>query len=507
MKLFAEQSDFNKPAWLEPVFLAIAALISLAFGFVLGSVEASTAVAAVPVVLLIVYLGYVNPELLAVVLVGLTWGYISSVAVKFHNMPSVAKPLILFLAGILIIRRFTGKRVSFVYHPAQWWVLAYLVVVGAGMWYASWPDRTLVMTIEVAKQLVFFFVVTNLVSSERTLERVIWGLVIVGGLLGFFTFYQEITQTYTNTYGGFARSEVAQISENVANRARAGGPTSDPNVFGQQLLTVIPLALWLALSARSWVGRLVGGASAAMCLAGVGLTFSRGAYLAVGVMFILLVFHLRLNPRYLLVIPLLWLALSMAPPEIRARFDTLSTLLPDSSTSVADGELSIRRRSIEMFMAFYMFMDYPLLGVGGDNYVPNYPRYIREYGGNVPDEQRNAHTFYLEVAAETGVVGVIIMGGILVIAMRGVLQARRLFAAVGHNRTAELAISLAIAFSGFLVSATFLQNDFPDFIWTLITLCIACNLVARRAYQQAGSPVVAPDTGAGGFVEAPVPGS
>ncbi len=213
MKLFAEQSNPNKPAWLEPVFLGIAALISLVFGFVLGSVDFATAVAAVPVVLLIAYLGYVNPELLAAMLVGLTWGYVSSVGIKFHNIPSVAKPLILFLVAILIIRRFTGKRTSFVYHPIQWWVLAYLVLVGAGMWYAGWPDRTMAVAIDVAKQLIFFFVITNLVSSERTLEIAVWGLVIIGGLLGFFTFYQEITHTYTNNYGGFARSAVAQIQK------------------------------------------------------------------------------------------------------------------------------------------------------------------------------------------------------------------------------------------------------------------------------------------------------
>ncbi len=270
-------------------------------------------------------------------------------------------------------------------------------------------------------------------------------------------------------------------------------------------MIVIPLGLWLALSARSWMGRIVGGASVAMCLAGVGLTFSRGAYIAVGVMLVLLVLHLRLNPRYLLVIPLIWLTLSMAPSDIRARFGTLNSLLPNSGTSVSDGELSFRRRSVEMLMAFYMFLDHPFVGVGADNYVPNYPSYIREYGGNVPDERRNAHSFYLEVAAETGLAGLFIMGGILVIAMRGVLHARRLFTAIGHKRMAELAVSLAIAFSGFLVSAIFLHDDFPDFIWTLITLCTACSVVAHRVYQQAGSPAIEHDAGAAGAIDAPAP--
>lgn len=490
MSLFSEQPHAEQNAWFEPVFLIAAALLSLVFGFVLGSIEGTMLVAVIPVVLLAVYFGITNPELLAAMLIGITWGYISSILVKFQGTPSIAKPLIAMLIGIILLRRFTGKKTPLVYHPIQWWILAYLVFVTAGMWYAGKPDRTMVVAIEIAKQLVFFYVVINLISSERILETTIWIMVIIGGVLGFFTLYQELTGNFSSDFGGFARSEVAQISEDISNRPRAGGPTSDPNVFGQQLLTLVPLGLWITLSTRSLFARIVGSVCVFMCLVGVGLSFSRGAYLAVGVMFVLLVLHLRLNPRYLLVIPVLWLALAFTPPEIRSRFDTLNSLLPNTGEPVQQ-DASIRRRSVEMLMAFYMFLDHPVIGVGADNYKTNYPAYIREYGGNVPDEQRNAHSLYLEVAAEGGLIGLFIFGSMLFIAMRSVLQAQKVFVAVGHHRMAELASLLAIGLSGFLVSAIFLHNDYPDFVWTLITLSVACGLVAQRVYQQERGPVTA----------------
>ena len=486
MKVMAEQNNTNRNNWFEPMFLVIAALVSLGFGFALGSAESVAAIAAIPIVLLAAYLGFTNPELLAAILIGINWGYISSVAVKFHNTPSLAKPIIVILVGVLLFRRFTGKRTPLVYHPIQWWILGYFVFVSAGMWYAGSPDRTMVVAVDVAKQLIFFYVVINLISSERILEFAIWLMVLIGAVLGLLTVYQEITGNYANDFGGFARSAIAQISEDVSNRARAGGPTSDPNVFGQQLLAIIPLGLWLAISARSFLSRAVGAFSVAMCLAGVGLSFSRGAYIAVGVMFVLLVLHLRLNPRYLLVLPLLWLMLNLAPPEIQSRFDTLGFLLPNNNpTGVEQGDASIRRRSVEVLMAFYMFLDHPIIGVGAGNFKPNYPIYIREYGENVPDEQRNAHSFYLEVAAESGIIGLFLIGTVLLLAMQSTLRARRIFAAIGNHRMAELAVSLAISFSGFLVSATFLSNIYPDFIWTLISLCVACGLVAQHVHTKA----------------------
>ena len=43
-----------------------------------------------------------------------------------------------------------------------------------------------------------------------------------------------------------------------------------------------------------------------------------------------------------------------------------------------------------------MFLDHPVLGVGSDNFVEHYTTYIREYGGVLKDEMRNAHNYYLE---------------------------------------------------------------------------------------------------------------
>lgn len=478
----SHQAPFQLDGWKYIAVLASIALGSLGLGFALGGMSAPMVIVAMPVVLLALVLGLTNPELLAALIIGLNWGYISSVAVKFHNTPSLIKPLVVFLILVLLLRRFTGRRTPLVYHSIQWWILAYFVMVSAGLWYAQAPDRTMGVVIEVAKQLMFFFVAVNLISSKRILEVSILLMLFVGAAIASLTIYQELTHSYTRDFGGFARSTVAQITEELSDRPRAGGPTSDPNVFGQQLLVLVPIGIWLTLSARSLALRLAGGAATLLCLGAIGLTFSRGAYLAVAIMFILYVFHLHLNPRLLLIIPIIWLALSTASPEMRARFGTLNSLLPNNRTAQQDA--SLERRSVEMLMAVYMFLDHPIIGVGADNYVPLYPVYVREHGGNVPDEQRNAHSLYLEVAAEHGIIGLCIVGAIIVIVLRSLQQARRWFAASGEQYMAELSVALLIGFSGFLVSAIFLHNDYPDFFWTQVVLAVATALIAANEYRR-----------------------
>src|SRR5690242_13931863 len=116
MKVMAEHNNTGRNSWAEPLFLVVAALASLGFGFVLGGADSVAVVAVLPVVLLAAYFGFTNPEMMAAILIGMNWGYISSVAVKFHNVPSPAKFIVAMLVIVLLVRRFTGKRTPLIYH-------------------------------------------------------------------------------------------------------------------------------------------------------------------------------------------------------------------------------------------------------------------------------------------------------------------------------------------------------------------------------------------------------
>lgn len=471
--------------WLRPALVLGLLVCCALYGYLLSRDLSLLLVLGAPLVALVALLGVRQPALLTVALLGITWGYISEVLVKFYGVPSVAKTLVVLLVALVFRQRFLVPGGQLRTHPLLWWMLGYLLVVAAGLWYAVDPDRTWLMVIDFAKELLLLFVVLNTLTSERWLERGVWVMLLVGGVLGALTLYQEATHSYSNNLGGFARSSVGAIAEGVSNRARAGGPTSEPNAFGQQMLVLVPIGLWAALHGRSLWGRAVAGLATFACLGGAALSFSRGTYVGFIVLTGLLALHMRLNWRYLLALPLLLYAISLAPPEVRARFSTLTTMLPDGERLAGERDASLDRREIEMLMAFYMFADHPIVGVGADNYRARFSEYVTAFGSDVDTYERNAHSYYLEIAAEHGAIGLIAVGGIMLFTVGAFRRARRQFAAIGDQRMAELASALAIGFASYAVTAIFLHGDYSRFLWLQVDLAAACALIAAHAYQRA----------------------
>jgi putative inorganic carbon (HCO3(-)) transporter len=455
-------------------------LAGIAYGFLLTNNFSLIFLLFFPLAGLTAILGLWQPELLIITLLGITWGYVSEVLVKFYGMPSLAKSLVALLVALVLYRRFLGRREPLANHPLLWWMGGYFLIICAGLWYAPDPDRTWLVVIDFAKELLLFFVVINMITTERWLERGVWAMLLVGMVLGAMTLYQEITNNYANDFNGFARSSVGQIAEGVSNRARAGGPTSEPNAFGQQMIVLVPIGIWASLSARTVVNKVLGGFAAFACLAGAALSFSRGTYLAIIVLVVLMGLQLRLNWRYLLVLPLLIFALLSAPPELRARFGTLQSLLPGGERIAGEQDASVERRSIEMEMAFNMFIDHPVIGVGADNYVALFDEYITAYGSDVDASTRNAHSYYLEIAAEHGLLGIIAVGGIFLLTLKALAQARRDFESVGNHRMAGLASAMRIGFLVYSVTAIFLHGDYSRFLWLQVDLAAACALTAHR---------------------------
>lgn len=468
-----------------------AVLLGGVYGYVLTGELPLALLLGIPLAGLAIVLGARQPELLTVALLGVTWGYVSEVLVKFQGAPSIAKSLVVVLVAIAFARRFTGKRTPFATHPLLWWMIGYFLVVCLGLWYAKDTEATWLVVIDFAKELMLFFVVINMLTTERWLERGVWAMLIVGGVIATITVYQEITHTYDNIYGGFARSPIKEIAEGIDNRARAGGTTSSPNAFGQQMIVLVPIGLWAMLHARTLFSRIAGGYMGIACLAAAALSFSRGTYLAAIVMFVLLVIHLRLNPRYLLVIPVLLFALTQTPPEFRARFDTLASLLPNGARAVGESDASLDRRYIEMTMAAYMFADHPIAGVGADNYRSLFPEYVRSYGSDVDDTERNAHSYYLEVAAENGLIGLSVIVGIIALTYGALRQARNIFRVLKNDRMAELAAALMISFGGYLVTAIFLHGDYSRFLFLQVGIAAAFAIIAQRTYAAAYPPAPA----------------
>lgn len=423
-----------------------------------------------------------RPEFAAAAMICISWGLLSDVAVRYHGLPSILKPLIGVLVLILLSRRFIVRDLRLVYDPSIWLVLAFLLVVSLGTWYARDTERAYDRTIDLFKDVTLFFVVINLINSPKILRLTLYGLLALGALLGTLSVVQEVTHTYNSNYGGLAQMRIAFIADGLADRPRASGTSGDPNTYGQPMVVLVPIGLWAMFFGRTLVGRVAAGYATTAILAGIGLSFSRSMLLSVGVAVALYLIHIRLSPRFLLLAaPLLVGLLMIAPPEFTARLTTLENLLQGENGIRSEGAL--KGRSSEALMGIYMFADHPILGVGAANSPVYYPQYIRENGSPVQDEERHTHNYYVEIAAEHGLVGSLLFVGVVIMTWRRQRLAQRLFATAGDKRMAELAAALQCSFAGYLASAVFLHGVFPQYLWIQVALAVAMALIAKKQIE------------------------
>jgi O-antigen ligase len=395
-------------------------------------------------------------------------------------MPSVVKPAVALLALVVVMRRFKPKPIALLSDLSTAWFFAFALFAWAGLIHSTYPERVSPKAFDIVKDFVVYLIIVNLLANRQGMERAIWLLVIVGGTLGCLSFYQEATGTFDNNYGGLAQMKTAFIANGVENRARAAGPIQDPNGYAQLLVPLLPLALWALANGRTWVGKLLGGVAVAGITSGIVLTFSRGGYLALMAALILFAVFMRISARYVaLLLVLLALTFSFAPVEFRARFGTLSELLPTGQVT----DTSLQGRSAYLRVALAMFADNPIVGVGLDNYRMHYPAYIRELGGGLVDVERAAHSLYLQVMAEHGLIGMVIFGGLLMVTWQRLSRAQVLFRELGEQRFSELAGAAKAGFGGFLVSSIFFHDAYIVFLWLQVSLAVALYLIARQTVE------------------------
>jgi len=129
-----------------------------------------------------------------------------------------------------------------------------------------------------------------------------------------------------------------------------------------------------------------------------------------------------------------------------------------------------------------MFLDHPLLGVGLGNSTPLSVVYRPQIG-----IERAPHNIVLEVASETGVLGLLCFA--LAVGFAGADFAR----AAGHYRRRAnwlmyaLCSAYLVGLGGFMVTALFKTATVVRVLWTMVAISVvARNLVAQEL--RAGEP-------------------
>jgi O-antigen ligase len=376
-----------------------------------------------------------------------------------------AKGMLLLVAAAATVRWITSSSVA----PARkvWLPFAGLLLVMAlGIAYA---DESFVVA-KITVQWAAFLVVAMLIASagHEQLERIFMALAVAGGVLGAIAVATSGQQTLVA--GG----------EAATGRAQAG--FDHPALLAFFLVLAFPPAMALTLRGRYTALRPVWAVCAALCVAGIAFSLTRGAMLALALSLVVLLF-LPAFRRWAAVV-FVGLAVFAAlnaqaiqnSPQLEVIGQRLSTITETQATAS-------NQRPYIWSKTPAMIADHPVFGVGAGNFPFWAPRYaIVDYGG-APFV--HAHNVVLTTAAENGIVGAALLMAfgfaVVTIGLRALLAGKR---SPHYPFLVAAAASVAAAFF------TGMTDDPPATIVIMgaILILIGCLAAAERLVREEPEP-------------------
>lgn len=338
------------------------------------------------------------------------WGSLDSIAIGSANLNS-ADILVAFLA--------VGWLLSFTLHPTatqplpglcererlqvpRYFIFATMALIGV-MFLSLFVAINYASSLKEIVKWVEFFVLVLIGSQYIRTRKQLWTLVVLICLAAISQAFYGYAQYFLNL-GPIAFVRDASL--------RVYGTFGQPNPFAGYINMTLSAALALTLLGRGWLLRTCAGVTALLLLAVELLTQSRGGEiaLAAAVVFIIFVGMPRLHSIFgLAVIGLLGVV-----GLFLADFLPASILLPltrvlgtnqISFTSPSAQDYSTAERLAHWIAGIHMFLDHPVLGVGIGNYPDAYPHY---YITIFVNSLGHAHNYYINIAAETGIIGLTI---------------------------------------------------------------------------------------------------
>ncbi|HUR21293.1 MAG TPA: O-antigen ligase family protein, partial [Vicinamibacterales bacterium] len=393
-----------------------------------------------------------------------------------------------------------------------------LILLVSAFGAVDWRVAALQIATYVAEGLALYWLLVQAIRTRTVLRCVMWTVVLTGALLGSLSLYQQVTGDYATQFGGLAQRQLrhdiaaAQVAAegtdffNVGVKSgtpikashRAAGPFGDPNRFAQILLVALPWAVFLAYRSKARYARVMARLTGAIILAGIGVTYSRGAFLTIALLLVGLSFLRLVRPMRIVAGAAVaaLVVLAFAPNYVKRMGTILDTTAIVSDRAGVNPDGAIKGRATEVLAALWVFADHPFLGVGPGQYVPFYSQSYQQRAEikfrqlSVP---REAHNLYVSIAAETGVVGLLVFLAIFISLIVRLTRARHYWLD-RDSELAYLAIALQFSLFAYLGTGVFLHMAYERYQALLLgvvgaALQIMHMEMMRRRAVSGGDPV------------------
>ena len=419
----------------------------------------------------------IKPSLGANILVVVIFTNISDLLTKQgYTGIGIIKPLVVVVAGALVVRYLYIGQVPIGHSKTakvEYFLLAYFMVVIASFLVAS--DKNIAMSeiTDLGKDIIIIYCILFALRQSQTWKQTNWLMLITTTLLCLLSVYQLLTNNYEQT---FFRLADIQMDRALAASAtpRIAGPINAPNLWSQVLVAMSTLVVFRIVHEKQTIKKFVAVLMLGIFLYIVLNTYSRGAYLvlAIDALLISFMFQKRFNPIILIVgAMILVLLIPFLPATYRDRFTSLFVVTTDNGIYE---DTSLRGRSSEMLTGLTMFAEHPILGVGAGNYKPNYQRYAQLIGIEFRAEARDPHSLYVQLLAETGILGTAAFLAMVYFLFDALNKACR-----DLERSPHLAEWLPwisayrFAILSYLLTSIFLHNAYIRYLWILVAMALA----------------------------------
>jgi putative inorganic carbon (HCO3(-)) transporter len=413
---------------------------------------------------------------------------LSDVMMENLPVPSLLQPLILLLAVVVWKYRHALRPSTAAIHPIVAFMVLYALVVFST---SIWARETYLTDKKFAEALKAVFVVVlaaSLAPSWRALQRAFIALIASAAFLSSLSVLQIATGRFANAFFGLVELKSGTIYGDVAMPRAAGPPVSDPNFYARILLMTIPLSVSMAFIEKRPRWRFAYAAAAAITTAATLVTYSRGAMLTLAVMAALLALALRVKLRHIALAGVAGIiVLLMLPASITKRLGTIEALLPEHNTGAAY-DSSLAQRELLTMSGVAMFEEHPWLGVGAGHYAWYFPQFSEQVGSSWIDYvetgvDRYPHSFYVEVACETGLLGLSMIFSAVLAAFFTLYMTHAQLRHDGDREHAMLAAALAVAIAGYLIASVFLHETHLRYIALYFGFVIAMARLARKQVE------------------------
>lgn len=429
---------------------------------------------------------------------------LGAIAKQFHGVPGVVAGSFALLLLIPLGYHVLLRHQKLIFDHTLGLMFVFLAVCIISAIFAKDPMLSLNWAGEFFLEgIVLYFLLINVIRNFDAMKRVLWVLMIAGGLVGGLSVIQETTGTYDKQYGGLAQRNIEswtgesnvkkdgmlKTRTKVGRTNRASGPIGDPNRYAQNMLLLLPLAAFMLLQIRQKrTVKIVAAITVGLIFSGILLTYSRGAFLTLVFLgFALMILkYIKIKQTLIGLLVVVILVAVVSPGYFVRMQSILGVEAFISETTVSKPDAVTRGRLTEMMAAFNAFLDHPIVGVGPRHYSKYYSiEYMDDPSIALRqiNKSRRAHTLYSELAAETGILGFSVFMAIIFMVLLRLQRARQYWRNV-RPEYAHLATACMLSILSYMSTAIFLHFSFQRYFWLFLALAGVCIHILETAKME-----------------------